>query len=276
VGALRRKNLARALRILQPFAQHHQPHLILSNESLYATSADVLTEFCAGVRALGFQIKCLVFFRPQADLIVSSYLQGIKENRGTQGELTEYAADLKDNPRLNWLACAEKLETAFGAGNVTVYWFPAVRDRVVEQGFRWLGLSPLNEEIPLINPTPGRESMSILQLVNKHGFGGRAFADEFLIKAERQGLLGSKVGLDPRLAAQIWEATLASNQELLRRYCSGIELKEFVSASDAAETRPNPDILRRLAALASELLLRRGVDPSTVSTMLEPAAVQNV
>src|SRR5690606_19528518 len=59
-------------------AYRNRPHhVIWSCEGLANRRGDVLKEFGAALRSLGYTTRCLVFFRPQADMIVSSYLQQV-------------------------------------------------------------------------------------------------------------------------------------------------------------------------------------------------------
>src|SRR5690606_19003759 len=185
-------------------AYRNRPHhVIWSCEGLANRRGDGLKEFGAALRSLGYTTRCLVFFRPQADMIVSSYLQQVKSGRVDVGLETYVSRKFGDRlgQRWNWLGRVEKLRDAFD--DLKVVWYPNARRKgpsgVVDAAFEWLGLEPPADQPPrIVNPTPGREALHVLR---KYGNGRKYFADAFLAEAERLNLLGSPVRLSPETAA---------------------------------------------------------------------------
>jgi hypothetical protein len=239
-------------------------HLILSNEALFRLPAPQLKELHSALVKKGYRVRCLVTFRPQTELILSAYLQLIKSNAASAAEgLERYVAGQDFVNRRNWWVHARKLEDVFGLEHLAVRWLPDVirTGGVIKAGFDWLGLPAPALEPPIINPTPGREAMAVLQLLNESILGGRKFSDEFLMRAAHRSLLGNKMTLDAESARHIFEATRDSNAQLLQRYCHGLspsdELKPPVPG---AELPHDPHTVQELADLAQTLLIEHGVE----------------
>lgn len=269
IMALRAGSIENAMRQIEPYAAD-QRHLVLSSEGFANRRAEMWALFASRLRELGYRPKCLVFFRPHSELAVSSYLQLVKSQR-TSSSLSEHVSR---SLQRSWLAMAEKLEHAVGKSNLTVKWYPAVRrqgsDAVVRATFDWLDAgslydwAKLSQAEAIINPTPGREALQILRVVNASGLGGRqAFADEFLSIAKDQDLLGSKVTLDPSDLNRIHAATFEDNQLLLRRYCPDLSPEREVAlpVADASEQPLDLKILRKLKNIARDLLWRKTLNP---------------
>jgi hypothetical protein len=202
-------------------------NLILSNEALANRDVDTLRKFSDELRSLGYKVSGLVLFRPQVDVLVSSYLQGTKAAR-VEGTLSEHV-ERQFTPRTlekrwNYFKRAEHFATVFDA--LTVRWYPALKRQgpsgVVEAAFGWLGVPFKRAWLPdgeTINPSPGREALAVLQTLNAEGRGGKLVADAFLKKAQAIGLLGHPVTLDRDTAERIHKATLQSNRALLSKHC---------------------------------------------------------
>jgi hypothetical protein len=197
--------------------------VLLSNESLYQASPEYLAAVADLLAGLGVQPKVLVFFRPQVDWLVSSYLQHLKasKNRAT---LTEDAFALHRHKKdhTNWLRLARNLESAFGRDNLHACWYPAALrgPGVGAAAFDWLGLSPppAIQDIE-VNPSPTREAAAVLRMANAASIGGQKFADAFLAAAAARRIVGTKVTLSEGVIRKIEAETKESNVALLQRYC---------------------------------------------------------
>jgi hypothetical protein len=269
--ALQLREPDRATDFVRPFAAHPH-HLILSNEGLSQVNQAAIKAFCEQVRGLGFQTKCLVFFRPQTELVVSAYLQKVKASKDSDWpDLEHYATSQDFENRRNWFVMAKRLEDAFGSGNVTVKWYPALRrgKGIVGAAFDWLGLPTPVLKAPVVNPTPGCEAMMILKRANSAGVGGRRFADPFLSQAEQQGLLGSKLALSAKSARAVYEATRSSNEQLFRRYFPELSVEQELAIPLERESPPPDDrLLERLAAIAADILRQRGASSEALDKIL--------
>jgi hypothetical protein len=254
--------LDEAVELLRPLAGDPH-HLILSCEGFSNYRPELLKGFGESLRSLGYEPRCLVFFRPQADRIVSSYLQQVKTMKvPNDSTLDEYAAQLvsreKISNRYNWLVRAENLERAFG--DLTVKWYPAVTRSgplgVMQATFDWLGVRSLLDaaamDVQTINPTPGREALQVLRQVNASGRGGKRFADLLLLEAHRKKMLGSKVALSPELAQRIHDEYSASNLQLITRYCRDVSPAELVLRVAPAED-VDENLVSRLEQMANEI-----------------------
>jgi hypothetical protein len=272
-SALKRRHAASAFERIRSLSRHEE-HLVLSCEGFSNCSAASLNGLAAQIRELGYRTKCLVFFRPQADVIVSSYLQQVKANRlEPRITLDDYARQQLARPsrRWNWLARAEKLEAAFG--DLTVKWYPSVvqngPEAVPNAAFAWLGVERGGAgSAPIINPTPGREALVVLREANARGFGGKRFADALLTRAHRLGKLGSRVSLEPSLREEIEEATRESNAALLERYCPDL------SVSDALNLRKPPQVSdlpldNELVERLTEIAETAAGTPRTIAAILD-------
>jgi hypothetical protein len=268
---LREERIDEAIALIRPYAKNTQ-HLILSCEGFANRSASSLEKFAGAVRGLGYATKCLVFFRPQHEMVVSSYLQEVKVDKVAKGTtLEEYVArQLKSQwitRRWNWEERAEKLEQAFG--DITVKWYPAVRRTgpagVVEVALDWLGVHGLDGDERsassdfIMNPTPGREAVLVLQAVNAGGFGGKKFADELLSKAQELGILGSKIELDRSILETIDASMRETNARMIARYCPELSPRDELQLPPALDQQREVDrrVLNDLVGIASELLSRR-------------------
>jgi hypothetical protein len=245
------------------------PHnAILSCEGFSNHPARLLEELGATLRSLGFSTKCLVFFRPQHEMIASSYLQMVKSAKVDAAvELSDFArrrlgAEATDG-RWNWHARVGKLHEAFG--NVTVKWYPAVRrlgpNGVVDATFAWLGLPPPRDGFAsdgvIVNPTPGREALIVLRSINAEGRGSKRFADRFLAKAEEAGLLGGKVMLDRATMEAVHMATRESNAALIEQYCPELSVEEELTLPPLDADGPiDGGKLRELEKMAAAILSR--------------------
>jgi hypothetical protein len=230
---------------------------LLSNEGLYATPQADLTDFRDALDAAGWRTKVLVFFRPQADMLASFYLQRLKANKHLRDiDENEFALDQYKSGHFDWLACAEKLETVFGINNLSVRWYPAVlrQGGPVKSAFEWLGIPMPHFPGSLVNPSPGREAAMVLREINAVRSGGRRFADEFLKRAQDQGLLGSKVTLAPAVHRMIEDESRKANFELLRRYCPDLSPERELASQPAPEPAPlNQKIIEDLKRIAGEV-----------------------
>jgi hypothetical protein len=230
---------------------------LLSNEGLYATSQADLASLREALDAAGWHTKVLVFFRPQADLLASAYLQRLKANKHLpEVDENEYALAQYKSEHFDWLGCAQKLESVFGINNLSVHWYPAVLryGGSVSAAFEWLGISSPHIAEPRINPSPGREAAMVLREANAAGIGGRRFADEFLRRAQDQGLLGSKVTLAPDVHRLIEDQCRKANSELLRRYCPDLSPENELTAAPTWEPPPlNQNIITELKRIAGEV-----------------------
>jgi hypothetical protein len=252
----------RALDWISPHADDPS-HLILSNEGFVNAGKEHLTKFSEGLRDLGYTTRCLVFFRLQYDLVVSSYLQQVKSDKLEHSQtLREYALSRYSHTRnpFNWLERVKRLERAFS--NVTVRWYPAVARQgpngVVDAAFQWLGVPSLASAsgARIINPTPGLEALHVLQRINAQGLGSKPVADAILIQAQAEGVLGSKVVLDDETTRLIHSAMYDSNVALLERYCPDLSPAEELKLPDtsAEQSSFDPEIVNRLDAIAAEVL----------------------
>jgi hypothetical protein len=244
-------------------------NLVLSNEGLFRFGSQQLDTLCRALRANGYsKLKCLVVFRPQTELLLSAYLQNIKSNAPSIWKgLEPFIDKWTRQDRTNWYLCAQKLESSFGAGNLTVRWLPDVRrnEGIIRACYDWLGLPETTVQVPTINLTPGQEAAAVLKRVNAAALGNRKFADAFLSTAQQLGLVGTKMTLGTGLARQIFDATYKSNVQMLRHYCP------HLSPSDELK-RPEPEVERffdqatfqAMVHLASKMLIENGADKSQV------------
>lgn len=268
IETLKRNSTAAALDLVKPLAAIPM-HLVLSCEGFggYHLTPKV-KEFAAGLRSLGYDTKCLVIFRPQAEALVSSFLQGVKTNKLRDGvTLDTYVSEemiRKVSRSWSWEERSKSFEEAFG--DVTVKWHPALRrlgpGGVLQSVFDWLELPALSKTIDLssgafiMNPTPGREAVIVLQAIKKKwSFSGK-FAYVFLSRAEQAGLLGTKVTLERPVLERVWLATQQSNARLLRQYCPDLSPEIELSLPAAAEPdQPlNKEVLQGLAEIAARML----------------------
>jgi hypothetical protein len=253
---LRDSDLQAAQGIIQRFDNRAQ-HIILSCEGLWRLPPPTLKQFGRVLRALGYETRCLVFFRPQHEFLVSSYLQHVKTQK-TDDTLDGWVTRQMQNSGqpnwiLNWSFRAKALANSFD--HLTVEWYPAVKRGagVVQTTFAWLGLScPEFPKRVIINPTPGYEALIVLQSFNIVGRGnGKKFANKLLSKAQQNGLLGNQVCLGGDTLAQIQAVTHNQNAELLRRHCPGLsvddELRPLIGPS---KPRINTAIICALTGLA--------------------------
>jgi hypothetical protein len=115
-------NIDDAIDRIRPYAD--KPfHLILSSEGFANLPVESQTKFGERLRDLGYTTRCLVFFRPQYELVVSSYLQHIKSDKVEHSQtLREYALSRHSNARnpFNWLERVKRLERAYR--DVSVKW----------------------------------------------------------------------------------------------------------------------------------------------------------
>ena len=263
-----------AIAAIEPYIADPR-HLILSCEGFANAPGEAWSEFAARLRSLGYTAKGLVFFRPQTEFLVSSYLQQVKAAR-LDISLSQYinAMSAKRQGGRNWLARAQKLESALGSGALTVKWYPAVRrhgpEALLRTMFEWLGTSFEYQDIPsvkggtIINPTPGQEALLVLQDLNAGGLGGRSkIADEFLRRAQAQRLLGKKVMLTHDERKQIHAATVADNELLLRRYCPELspDAELALPEVEAEPGQPDEEIVRKLRIIADDILARGKRNP---------------
>jgi hypothetical protein len=242
---------------LQPF------HLILSCEGFSNAPTEYLAKFCEGLRNFGYTTRCLIFFRFQHDFVVSSYLQKVKSDKIERSQtLQEYALSHyrgAGHP-FDWLNRVRRLERAFG--DVTVKWYPAVARQgpngVVDAAFQWLGLRSLAGATGarIVNPTPGLEALHVLQRINAQGLGSRPVADQILMRAHAEGLLGSKVVLDNETTRISHSAMYDSNVALLERYCPDLSPAEELKLPEFSAEQPSldPEIVNRLDAIVAEVI----------------------
>jgi len=252
----------KALNRVRPYLKT-PTHLILSCEGLSNAPGEHLTKFCEGLRDFGYATRCLVLFRPQYDMVVSSYLQQVKTDKVKRSlTLREYVLSCYNIPfnRFNWLTRTQRLKRAFG--DLTVRWYPAVArngpNGVVDAAFAWLGLPSLASAsgARIINPTPGLEALHVLQRINAQELGSKPVADEILIQAHAEGLLGSKVVLDGETIKTIHSAMYDSNVALLERYCPDLSPADELKLPKLSAEQPslNPEIVSRLDAIATQVI----------------------
>ena len=204
-------------------------HMVVSCEGFWQLPTQSLEKLACGLRDIGFDVKALVCFRPQAEFAVSSYLQQVKAGRlDWRTGLAEYvqtAITRKSFDRnWSWLNIAEKLAGAFGSENLTVFWFPNQIRRgngaIVEDFFGWIGVPPPAGKAGngVVNPSPNPEALLVLRLMNAAGLGSKTFADAFLADAQRAGLLDKRSMLGKSLAEKIDVLTRNANEAMLARY----------------------------------------------------------
>jgi hypothetical protein len=271
--ALRRDDPGAAIKLVEKYASSAH-HLILSCEGFSSRSQSTLEQFARGLRAFGYDLRCLVFFRPQVEMVVSAYLQETKANSSRvemplRTYVERYFNTKKVRKTWNWYDRAQKLSHIFGKSNVTVKWYPAMRrqgaDGVVSAAFNWLGSQQLFEQVradlsasAIINPTPGQEALTVLHKANANGFGGRLFADEFLNRASAKGLLGARVTLDTNQLKQLHADTYKDNRRLLEEYCASLlpatELAEPIVTPASVEDHHT---LAALNSIACEVLTQQ-------------------
>jgi hypothetical protein len=265
---LHEENVAGALKLVEPYAKRPE-HLVLSCEALWHYPPQVFDPFIEGVRSLGYTPEGLVFFRPQVEQIVSSYLQQVKADKArARVDLDKYVLQLGavgSGRQMNWFVRAQELETAFGPSHLRVEWYPAVRrggpTAVQAAAFDWLGAGSLyapseSNFQQIVNPTPGREALLLLQRANAAGVGSKEFADEFLQKAHVAGIVGTKVTLGESASRHIMKATLDSNTRLLRQYCPNLDATQELASHRIGDVDVPLDqtILAKLRQIASEVL----------------------
>jgi hypothetical protein len=266
LAALGRDEAERALSIIEPYAARPE-HLVLSCEgfSNYAFKPP-LRELADGLRQLGYRTSALVFFRPQTERVVSSYLQQVKSCK-VEGSLADYAASQLSRPTFerawNYYRRAQRLAGLLD--ELTVKWYPAMKragpNGVIEAAFHWLGVPLSREWLPpqyeTINPSPGREALVVLQKANDEGRGGKRFADALLMKAQAAGLLGSRITLDRKSYETFRAATLETNRSLLTRFCPDLsvraELEEAPPPDDTSAVPIDEGVVRELEKIAASL-----------------------
>ncbi len=265
--ALRDKGSEQVIRLLEPFSKGDE-HLVISHEGFWQQSAKALSDLVEALRYLDYDARCLIYFRPQAEMVVAQYLQRVKTDKTDGDTLNDFAGnDWRPNKiqgRYNWYLHARKCEKAFGIGNLTVKWYPALRRQGVSEAvkaiFDWIGAPLVNGQLAeynvMVNPTPGREALVVLERVNCDGVGGKVFSDEFLLTAHNKGLLGSKVELEPAMVKKIELASHKSNTRLLKRYCPELSLEKELSLSRLYKNKETLDIaaIESLTQIASEIL----------------------
>lgn len=275
--ALRGERVQAALELIRPFADSPE-HLVLSCEGLARIRSSALEAFGAGLQSMGYATRCLVFFRPQVEYILSSYLQLVKANKVHHGVVDHVRSRLSPERHgsIDWYDKACTLQRAFGEGNISVRWYPAVRrlgpEAIVKAVFAWLGLPSLGSGLLAdsitINPTPGREALMVLQAANSSGLGGKRFADGFLLEAHRAEVLGTKVTLERSLVEMIDRATRKHNLALLERYCPDLSPDEELELPEATEEPVNAAIVRELTKIACGILVQReGAKPELVERL---------
>ena len=272
--ALRQRDVKAAIDLVRPLAEKPD-HIVLSNEGLYRVDPPVLKEFCAALQSINYVPKLLVFFRPQVEQTVSAFLQHAKSNTpGLPTDVNEYATSQDYNRKRNWHLTAQHLETAFGRENITVEWYPAVirRSGILKALFDWLGVPAPELALPNINPTPGLESLRVIQFFTEHGLGRRKLFDRFLSVAKEKGLLGAKIALETEAAMAVYNATRASNEMLLREYCRDLSPDDELKPP-APYAQPPADelVVRQLIEIAGRMLIEHGEDRALVETAMEHA-----
>jgi hypothetical protein len=266
VHALKERRPQEALELVRP-ACNGSDSVVLSCEGFSNQREPELGAFVRGLQAFGYEARCLVFFRPQAETMVSSYLQKVKTDKMGSKALESFVEEQLANRlrRWDWHARARKLESSFGAGNVAVRWYPSLsrqgQSAIARAAFDWLGVRLPQDASYLysavINPTPSREALRILEAVNASGLGGKRFADRLLRVAAERGLAGSKVRLDAALAERVRLATHDSNLRLLQEYCPALSPTSELDAPAAqAQGELDARTLAGLAEVASAILSR--------------------
>jgi hypothetical protein len=236
--------------------------ILLSNEGLYITSKQNLLQLRQA--AGDMEARILVFFRPQADRFVSGYLQALKAGKIANESVDEFALRHHRIGLHNWLGCAERLQEVFG--NLRVCWYPAVirGAGVVAEAFDWLGL-PNPQENTVVNPSPGREAAIVLQQANKAGIAKRGFSDRFLLAAQQEASLGTKITLGDGVRNIIDSETRDANFELLRRFCPElVPERELKSQVEPTIEQLDHSLVARLTAIAASTALTLGEDQATV------------
>ena len=253
--------------MLEPYSKGPE-NLILSCEGLSNLSLPRLEDLVRSLRALGYASRCLVCFRPQAEVMVSLFLQQIKTSRLRGLTLEEYVEEQlvleRQRQRWNWYARADKLEGAFGDRSVSVKWYPALarmgEHGVVSAAFEWIGVTlPPDQSLAYsrkVNPTPGREALTVLESLKSEGIGGRVFSDIFLLRAQQENLLGSKVVMERALLKRVNAATHDSNLKLLGHYFPELNAHEELDGRSNDEQRKTLDArtIERLKEIAADIL----------------------
>jgi hypothetical protein len=206
--------------------------MVISCEGFWQLPMQTLAKLSSALRDIGFAVKALVCFRPQAQFLESSYLQQVKAGRlDWRTGLGEYAqAAITRNSfdrNWSWLKVADKLAGAFGSEHLTVFWYPNQIRRghaaIVEDFFRWIGVPPRDGKTGggVVNPSPNPEALLVLRLMNAAGVGSKAFADAFLAEAQRADLLDRRPMLAKSLAEKVDALTRSDNEAMLARYAPG-------------------------------------------------------
>lgn len=263
VVALRRGDVGAAVDLVARHADAEHD-IVLSAEGLSGFGEATLAAFAAGLHGLGYDTRALMFARPHTEWVVSAWLQQVKPGR-TTSDLVAFTRNWMSPERLaserSHSGRARTLERAIG--DLTVHWYPAIRRQgprgVIEAGFRWLGVEPpASLPTPVVNPTPGREALHVLERIDIPGnrLRRRRFIETFLDAARREGLLGSRVTLPPDLAAEVHAATFDDCASLIRRYCPELSVDEELAPPAAMPAAPlDRAIVDRLTELARSLPL---------------------
>jgi hypothetical protein len=269
-------NVSAAIDFIRPYSRFRE-HLVISCEGFANVSEVSLAAFGKGLVELGYMPKALVIFRPQVERVVSSYLQQVKADKErVRTPLEQYADKIAARcikGGYDWYARAKKLERVFGEGNLTVRWYPALRSQgitgVPAAAFEWLGLPFAHDRAAsptqlLVNPTPTREALVVLQEINAEGRGGRLFADEFLQTALEKNVGGSKVRLSRAVTERIHAATIETNKKLLEEYCADLDPSHELRLPDRPDAEEPLDqrAIEELRELAREILARHASEPS--------------
>lgn len=269
-GLLSRGKVEKALSIVNEHARDSDK-FVISNEGFCSLPADILGAFNDGLIEFGFRTKCCVCYRPQADFVVSYYLQALKANKIDWREsVDDFAARSIEEgtfiKKWGWLNNADKLAKVFGGEQLLVLWYPALMEKgpnaVARAIFDWLELPGHEDWRPLAsNPSPNPEAMHVLRMLNGIGLGGRKFADDFLSHAHERGLLTGRVRLSAKVRKRVEAVTRKSNQLLLEKYAVDGALAEdkMLSAAVPETSDVRREVFAELLGLTGWILGARGV-----------------
>ncbi len=272
---LRNGNVLGPIRTVRGHVENGR-RFVISCEGFWLLPRATLASFTSGINDLGFEVRCLVVFRPQVDYLVSHYLQLVKAatmhwSIGLEDYVIEAVKKMRSGKaNLSWLFVCEELAEVFGKDKLSVYWYPSLinsgLDEVVKRFFAWIDVAMPEGYTGrgIVNPSPNGEALMILRMMNSAGLGGRAFANEFLAQAHAAKLLDKRPMLSKEHLALIDGLTRRDNQEMLKRYAPGYSA-EPVGDSPVDQPLLRKEVVAEMLQMAGQVLARQGTAPRLVS-----------